>query len=305
MTRWRVGDRVTAPFVCGCGRCPTCLAGHQQVCANQTQPGFTHWGSFAQFVAVEHADVNLVRLPDGVDDRARASGCRFATAYRAVVSQGRVAAGEWVAVHGCGGVGLSAVMIAAASGARVVAVDMTEPALALARDSVPRPADVAGRPPAEDAAAIATSPAAARTSRSTRSARRSPRGGHPEPAPPGAACAGRSAARRPARPLPMDRVIGSELELLGSHGMAAHAYPEMLALITGGGLTRPGWSPGDHPRRGPGRTVHHGQGNGGRDPPDRARAHRATRPAITFACRAQTQHLHSKLGSDIVQQSRR
>ncbi|MEU4666324.1 alcohol dehydrogenase catalytic domain-containing protein, partial [Micromonospora chalcea] len=133
---WRPGDRVTAPFVCACGRCPSCLAGDQQVCERQTQPGFTGWGSFAELVAVRHADVNLVRLPDELDEAAAAAlGCRFATAFRAVIAQGRVAAGEWVAVHGCGGVGLSAVMIAAASGARVVAVDVSPGALELARRS--------------------------------------------------------------------------------------------------------------------------------------------------------------------------
>ncbi|HET6533421.1 MAG TPA: alcohol dehydrogenase catalytic domain-containing protein, partial [Actinoplanes sp.] len=119
-----VGDRVTSPFVNGCGRCAWCRTGRAQVCPDQTQPGFTHPGSFADLVAVRAADLNLVRLPDAVDFVAAAAlGCRFATAFRAVVAQGRVAAGERVAVHGCGGVGLSAVMIAAALGAEVTAVD--------------------------------------------------------------------------------------------------------------------------------------------------------------------------------------
>jgi D-arabinose 1-dehydrogenase-like Zn-dependent alcohol dehydrogenase len=126
VTGWAVGDRVTVPFVCACGSCPSCLAGQHQVCDRQTQPGFTGWGSFAELVALDHADVNLVALPDDVSAAtAAALGCRFATAYRAVVHQGRVRAGDWVAVHGCGGVGLSAVMIAVAAGARVVAVDVT------------------------------------------------------------------------------------------------------------------------------------------------------------------------------------
>lgn len=134
VTGWRPGDRVTVPFVCACGTCPSCAAGDQQVCERQTQPGFTHWGSFAQYVALDHAEVNLVAVPDGLSFATAASlGCRFATAFRAVVAQGRVAAGEWVAVHGCGGVGLSAVMIAAAAGARVVAVDLSPRALDLAR----------------------------------------------------------------------------------------------------------------------------------------------------------------------------
>src|SRR4051794_9554153 len=132
VTAWRPGDRVTAPFVCACGSCPECLAGNQQVCHRQEQPGFTHWGSYAEFVVVHHAEVNLVRLPEDVDFCAAAAlGCRFATAFRAVVAQARVRPGEWVSVYGCGGAGLSAVMIAAAAGARVVAVDVSPEALAM------------------------------------------------------------------------------------------------------------------------------------------------------------------------------
>ena len=81
-----MGDRVTVPFVCGCGRCEHCLAGDAQVCPDQTQPGFTGPGSFAELVAVHAADTNLVRLPDALDLVTAASlGCRFATAYRALV----------------------------------------------------------------------------------------------------------------------------------------------------------------------------------------------------------------------------
>jgi len=108
VTRWRVGDRVTVPFVGGCGNCPECHAGHQQVCDHQFQPGFTHWGSFAEFVSIHRADLNLVALPESLDFVTAASlGCRVVTSFRAVVDQGRVSGGEWVAVHGCGGVGLS------------------------------------------------------------------------------------------------------------------------------------------------------------------------------------------------------
>ena len=65
--RWRPGDRVTLPFVCGCGTCPQCISGNHQVCDHQFQPGFTAWGSFAEFVAVDYADTNLVRLPDELE----------------------------------------------------------------------------------------------------------------------------------------------------------------------------------------------------------------------------------------------
>src|SRR4051812_23160980 len=132
--RWRVGDRVTVPFVNACGRCAQCAAGEHQVCTRQTQPGFTHWGGMAEPVALAAADVTLGALPDELDAATAASlGCRFATAFRAVAQVARVRPGEWVAVHGCGGVGLSAVQVAVAAGARVVAVDVSEGALELAR----------------------------------------------------------------------------------------------------------------------------------------------------------------------------
>lgn len=130
VSNWSAGDRVTLPFVGGCGTCKHCRAGQQQVCPNQFQPGFTAWGTFAEYVAIDYADTNLVALPDWLENRTAASlGCRFATAFRAVVDQGNVRGGEWVAVHGCGGVGLSAVAIAAGLGSRVVAVDIDEAAL--------------------------------------------------------------------------------------------------------------------------------------------------------------------------------
>jgi D-arabinose 1-dehydrogenase-like Zn-dependent alcohol dehydrogenase len=241
VTGVRVGDRVTAPFVYGCGRCAECLTGQQQVCRFQTQPGFTQWGSYAEYVVVDHAAVNLVPLPDQVDYRiAAALGCRFATAFRAVVTQGRVAAGEWVAVFGCGGVGLSAIMIAAASGARVVAVDLAEPALALAREcGASASVNVAGLTgPAQVAEAVreltgggAHLSVDALGSHDTcvagiRSLRR--QGRHIQ--------VGLLPAVLGAPALPMDLVIGGELEVRGSHGMAAHAYPALLGLITAGVL---------------------------------------------------------------------
>src|SRR6056297_1717616 len=131
---WKRGDRVTVPFVGGCGHCPECQSGNQQVCDNQFQPGFTAWGSFAEYVEIKYADVNLVKLPDEIDFVTGASlGCRFITSFRAVVDQGKVTSGQWVAVHGCGGVGLSAIMIAAAAGANVVAVDIDDEKLEFAK----------------------------------------------------------------------------------------------------------------------------------------------------------------------------
>jgi alcohol dehydrogenase len=235
--RFRPGDRVTTPFVTACGTCPECAAGQQQVCRAQTQPGFTGWGSFAQFVALDHADVNLVDLAalgDASAATAAALGCRVATAFRAVTDVAAVRAGEWVAVHGCGGVGLSAIAVAVAAGARVIATDPSAAGRELARefgaDAVADPSR--SDPVAEitdltgggahvslDAVGLATVCEA-----SIRCLRR--RGRHVQigllP----------DTATRPA--VPMDLVIARELQVLGSHGMAAHDYPRLLALVGSG-----------------------------------------------------------------------
>ncbi|MFF6800773.1 zinc-binding dehydrogenase [Streptomyces sp. NPDC012616] len=238
VTLRRQGDRVTVPFVCGCGSCPSCAAGHHQVCERQTQPGFTHWGSYAQYVALDHADVNLVVLPDDLSYATAASlGCRFATAFRAVVRQGRVAAGEWVAVHGCGGVGLSAVMIAAASGARVVAVDVSPQALELARTfGAAECVDAARVPDTAEAVRELTGGGAhlsldalgspAVCAASVGGLRR--RGRHVQ--------VGLLPSADGMTSVPLARAVALELEILGSHGMAAHAYPELLELVRSGVL---------------------------------------------------------------------
>ncbi|QCR18407.1 zinc-binding dehydrogenase [Agrococcus sp. SGAir0287] len=230
---WQVGQRVTVPFVHGCGSCPWCLAGDAQVCPDQTQPGFTHPGSHAELVVVRGAEANLVALPDGIDDAAAASlGCRFATAFRALTSRARVRADEWVAVWGAGGVGLSAVMIARALGARVVAIDRSDDALRLAR-SLGAEATVAAGPDAVEAVVAATGGAhvsldavgSAETAfSSVLSLRRL--GRHVQ--------VGLLAGAPPA--LPLDRVIGWELEVLGSHGMSARDYPGLLELVERGAL---------------------------------------------------------------------
>ncbi|WP_238365355.1 zinc-dependent alcohol dehydrogenase family protein [Mesobacterium pallidum] len=238
VTNWKVGDRVTVPFVGGCGTCPDCHAGDQQVCRSQFQPGFTHWGSFAEFVGLHRADLNLVALPEDMSFATAASlGCRFATSFRAVVDQGRVTGGQWVAVHGCGGVGLSAVMIAAALGAQVVAVDIDDAKLDLAR-SLGAVACINGAATDDVPAAImAATGGGAHVSldalghpvtcaNSILGLRR--RGRHVQ--------VGLLLADQARPPLPMDRVIGWELEILGSHGMQAHRYDAMLAMVRSGAL---------------------------------------------------------------------
>ncbi len=236
--RWQIGDRVTTPFALGCGTCIYCLAGDQQVCENQFQPGFSGPGSFAEYVALPFADLNLVRLPDEMEFvDAAALGCRLVTAFRGIAKQARLRAGEWVAVHGCGGVGLSAVMIARALGANVIGVDVEDEKLALARE--------AGASHTFNAAAVPDVPQAIReltaggvhvsvdafggaiTCRnSILSLRR--RGRHVQ--------IGLLLGDQADPALPMGRVIAHELEIFGSHGMQSHAYPEILDIIDAGKL---------------------------------------------------------------------
>ena len=239
VTRWRAGDRVTVPFVCGCGRCEFCLAGEAQVCPRQTQPGFTGPGSFAELVAVHAADANLVALPASVDFvTAACLGCRFATAFRALTAHGRLRSGDWLAVHGCGGLGLSAVLIGAALEARVVAVDVVPAALDRARSlgaevvvdasGALDPAAVIGEVTGGGAhVSVDALGSPGTAANSVRSLRR--RGRHVQV---GLLLSGPT-------PMPMDLVIARELEIYGSHGMAARDYPPMMAMVADGTL-RPG-----------------------------------------------------------------
>lgn len=237
VTKWNVGDRVTVPFICGCGTCSECHAGHQQVCLQQEQPGFTHWGSFAEYVGIHQADLNVVALPEGMEFATAASlGCRFATSFRAVVDQGKVSAGQWVAVHGCGGVGLSAVMIATAAGANVIGVDLDPAKLALAKD-LGAVATINGAE-GNVAEAIQTITkggahvsldALGHTTTMTNSILcLRPRGKHVQ--------VGLMLGDHAAPNVPMPKIVGQEIEILGSHGMQAHRYGAMLDMVKSGKL---------------------------------------------------------------------
>jgi len=235
---WQLGDRVTLPFVCGCGSCVQCVAGNHQICDRQSQPGFTHWGSYAEYVAIDYADVNLVALPDDLDFLTAASlGCRFATAFRAVVAQGRISRGQWLVVHGCGGVGLAAILIGKAFGASLVAVDIDDEKLrfaaslgatatinaALESQVVAAIVELTGGGAHVSLDAIGNAQAAFDSIAGLRK-----HGRHVQVGlmPPGQ----RQAA------VPMDRVVANELHILGSHGMQAHCYDQMLKLISDGRL---------------------------------------------------------------------
>ncbi len=236
---WNVGDSVTLPFVCGCGSCPQCSSGNHQICDVQSQPGFTNWGSFAEYVAIDYADVNLVRLPGDIDYVTAASlGCRFITSFRAIVDQGKVSAGQWVAVHGCGGVGLSAIMIADALGANVVAIDISEEKLELAKsigaiatvnsakvkDVVENIKDITQGGVHVSVDALGSSVTCFNSVANLRKLGKHIQvglmeGDHKNPV------------------VPMSEIIAKELEIIGSHGMQAHKYPLLLSMIGAGKLS--------------------------------------------------------------------
>jgi len=235
VARFREGDRVVAPFVCGCGQCEPCLLGQHQVCRNQQQPGFTRWGAFAQYTTVPFADTNAVAVPAEVTDEAAALvGCRVSTAYRGVVERGRLAAGEVLCVHGCGGVGLAAVAFGRAIGAQVVAVDLSPDALALAK--------AVGADIVFDATGVDDVPAAifdlvggAHVSVDCL--------GHAVTAS-NSILSLRALGRHvqiglfPTRTadLPISRVIRDELEVLGVHGLSASRFEQVFALMADGRL---------------------------------------------------------------------
>ena len=237
VSKFSVGDRVTVPFVGGCGKCDQCATGNHQVCDYQFQPGFTHWGSFAQYVGIHYADTNLVRLPDEISFETAASlGCRFITSYRAIAHQGSVSGGQWVAVHGCGGVGLSAIMIANALGAQVIAVDINDDALMLAKSNGAaftvnaRNTDPvkAVREISKGGVHVSVDALGNQTTCYNSIANLRKRGKHIQ--------VGLMAGDDHDPKIPMHLVVAHELEVIGSHGMQAHAYPEMMEMIKSGKL---------------------------------------------------------------------
>ncbi|GAA0892798.1 zinc-dependent alcohol dehydrogenase family protein [Fulvivirga kasyanovii] len=235
---FKVDDRVTVPFVCGCGTCRTCISGNHQVCDHQSQPGFTHWGSFAEYVAIDFADTNLVEIPAEINmETAAILGCRFITSYRAVVEQGKVRGGQFVVVHGCGGVGISAIMIANALGAQVIAVDINDETLSLARalgaaetiNARNNSNVIAEIKSLTDGGAHVSIDALGNPVTCFNSiANLRKRGKHIQ--------VGLMTGEHKHPKIPMDLVVANELEVIGSHGMQAYKYPEMLEMIKSGKL---------------------------------------------------------------------
>jgi D-arabinose 1-dehydrogenase-like Zn-dependent alcohol dehydrogenase len=239
--KWRDGDRVTFPMNPGDGSCAMCRAGNQHVCEHfdTLVPGVSYWGAFAEYVAIRYADVNLVELPASVGFTDAASlGCRYMAAFHGLVDQARVRGGEWVAVYGAGGgMGLAAVQIATAVGANVIAVDISDDKLDIARRLGAVHTIHAGREAPAAAITEVTQGGAhvsvdalgtAQTCRasvlSLRIRGRHLQLGHTTP------------AERGEVGLPIDVMIVKELAFLSAFGMAGQRFGTMLAMIDAGRL---------------------------------------------------------------------
>ena len=234
---FHVGQSVTVPFCCGCGNCIECKLGNTHICDAHSQPGFTHWGGFADQVLIKQADTNLVPLPDSIDFISAASlGCRFITAYRALVAQARLESDQWIAIHGCGGVGLSAIMIAQSIGAKIIAIDPQPARLDWALqlgalttldpskvDVVAAIREITGRGAHVSIDALGDPLTCFHSIECL-----AKRGRHVQ--------LGLMLADHSKPQIPMASVIAKELEIYGSHGMQPACYQEIFEKIQSGSL---------------------------------------------------------------------
>ena len=235
--RFAKGARVAIPFNHSCGSCTECNAGHHNVCLAVQLPMLHYTGGFGRYAKVTHADVNLVSLPEAISNlEAAAMGCRFMTSWHGIVDQARVEGGEWVAVFGCGGVGLAAVDVAASLGANVIAVSRTPAKLELAR-SLGAVATITAGPSAAQQIIELTSGGAQVSVDAL---------GDAETALPALDCLrvrgrhlrlGLSSQRQQGTiPLPVDALVFKELQIIGSLGMPAWRFPAMLRMVEAGRL---------------------------------------------------------------------
>jgi D-arabinose 1-dehydrogenase-like Zn-dependent alcohol dehydrogenase len=215
------------------------MSGNQHVCDSGAElvPGVSYWGAFGELVAVRFADVNLVRQPESLSFVDTASlACRYMAAFHGVVDQANVRGGEWVAVYEAGGrMGLSAVQIAVASGAKVIAVDISDAALAVAKEvGAAHCIDSRRGDPVEAIKTLTSGGAQVSVDAlgieqtcqqavlSLGKLGRHVQLGH--------------TTRKEAGyiPLPIDVILLNELRLFGTFGMQGHRYGTMLAMCEAG-----------------------------------------------------------------------
>ncbi|UPM55222.1 zinc-dependent alcohol dehydrogenase family protein [Gottfriedia acidiceleris] len=236
--KFKKGDRVIVPFNQGDGVCPYCVAGRHNICDNRKLVGFDFYGGFASHIHIPNADLNLFHLPENVSFiDASAMGCRFMTAYHGVMSQGKIKAGDWVSIYGAGGVGLSAIQIAVSAGANVIAVDIGDDKLDLAkkfgavasinskRDDAPqaiKEITKGGSNLSIDALGIQDTVIGSIMSLK-KGGRHVQLGLSPNPG------GGMT-------PLPLNLILGYELEIIGSAGMPMPEYSTLIRMVEMGQL---------------------------------------------------------------------
>ena len=230
---WTKGDRVVAPFILACGACPACQSGQQNTCPNQRLPGFIEPGAFAEYVAVP-LDHNLARLPENLSPTVAAGlGCRVTTSWHALTGRAQLQAGEWLAVHGTGGIGLSAALLGKALGAHVVVVDVVQEkldhalglgidaAVMAGEDTAERIREITGGGAHVSVEALGIPATVAASLDCLR-----PLGRHVQ--------VGMPVGHTAVMAVNMNTVYMKNLALFGTRGMPSWRYPSLLSLITRG-----------------------------------------------------------------------
>ncbi len=233
-SRFKPGDRLIAPFLLSCGDCHQCRTGESNTCTDQIVTGFSAQGAFAEYVAVPR-DHNLTYLPDTLSPTlAAALGCRVTTAWHALTGRANLRPGEWLAVHGTGGIGLAALLLGRALGARVIVTDVVpeklEHALSLGAEHAIDASDGQSgqriRELTDGGADVSIEALGLPQTQAASIACLGPLGRHVQ--------VGMPVGPYAVQDVDMYAVYMKNLALYGTRGMPAHKYPSLLSLITSG-----------------------------------------------------------------------